>query len=218
MSEESTTPDWVRDCLRRADVSDWRPGGRRHLLGEPVLLCLGSWFPREVYDQGGHLLAEGQPAQSRSGLARVIPGLAPVDLFDVHGDLQFFLSTNKGWDRELFAATAADGREIGTVVLKGEQRGRILIAGTPAGQIRDATASRWGFKTGYRRDDFTVYDANDNRVGRVAQLDSKAQTPLVIEIEQSASETFRALMLIVGAAIRYRGELEGPVPLPRDKH
>jgi hypothetical protein len=90
-------------------------------------------------------------------------------------------------------------------VLKGEQRGRILVAGAPAGQIRDATASRWGLKTGYRRDDFTVYDANDNRVGRVGHLDSKGQTPLVIEIEQSASETFRALMLIVGAAIRFRG-------------
>jgi hypothetical protein len=181
-------------------------------------LCLGSWFPREVYDQGGNLLAEGRTAQSRSGLARVFPGLAPVDLFDVHGQLQFLLSTNKGWDRKLFAATAADGKEIGTVVLKGEQRGRILVAGAPAGQIRDATASRWGLKTGYRRDDFTVYDANDNRVGRVAHLDSKGQTPLVIEIEQSASETVRTLMLIVGAAIRYRGRLEGPTPLPRDKH
>jgi hypothetical protein len=218
MSEESTTPGWVRDGLRRAEVSDWRPGGHGHLLGEPVLLCLGYWFPREVYDQGGNLLAEGRTTQSRSGLARVLPRLASVELFDVHGQLQFVLSTNKPWDRKLFTATAADGREIGTVVSQGKQRGRILVDGAPAGQIMDATASRWGLKTGYKRDDFTVYDANDGRVGRVAQLDSKEQTPLVIEIEQSASETFRALMLIVGAAIRYRRQLEGPAPLPRDKH
>jgi hypothetical protein len=174
------------------------------VFAEPVLVCLaGPFRPLEVYDQRGAMLAFAtQRGDSR--LERLLRSGPRSDIFDIHGQLELRLDTDRTWAPRLFRATSPDGDEIGRVIAAGDGRGSILADGVRVGDLRVPTGV-WGqFGIGGRRGRYTLRDANDSEVGRItSRMFVGRPTCNVIEVEQQASGTLRALVLSASLAVSY---------------
>jgi hypothetical protein len=172
------------------------------VLAEPVLVCIsGEWYPREIYDQHGSLLAFGKHQQTgRHSRLRKLLGSEGVDLLDIHGQTQLGLSAERRWTPRLFKATASDGNEIGAVVATGEGRGSLLAGGATVGRLEPSPAL-----FGRNRGRYNLYDMGSVEVGCITHRTTSFgfTTYHVIEIDHRASETIRALVLAASAAVNY---------------
>jgi hypothetical protein len=168
-----------------------------------VLVCFGGpWYPQEIYDQHGHLLAVREWQQNCSRLQKLFR-CGGVEVLDPRGQTLLGLSTDRAWSPRLFRATAPDGNEIGAVTVAGKGRGSILAARATVGYLKPPHGLWSKLGLGRNRGRYTLYDANDNEVGRITHRTSPLKPYNVIEIDQRASETLRVLVLAASAAVNY---------------
>lgn len=177
------------------------------MLAEPVLVWLSGTLsgPREIYDQTGKLLAfrKRQDSDSRSRIENLL-GWRGVDLLDNSGQTQLHLSPDSFWTPRLFKATAPDGKEIGEVIVAQKGRGSMLAAGATVGCLKRPPGLSSRLDIGHARGRYTLYNADDDEVGRITHRTTWLQGNYnVIEIDDRASETFRALVLAASAAVDF---------------
>jgi hypothetical protein len=212
-SSPRRSQDWVGARVRRVGITEWRPGGRGNVFAEPVLVCVdggsdGDYW-REIYDQHGNLLAStdwpsghGRP----SPLQKLIPGT----YFDIRGQSQISLARDyrhRIGPAHAIKATAPDGHEIGTVAIRGSSRGSIVAAGATVGYLKPPSVLGL-VGLGPNRGRYAVYDAHGRVVGRITRRRGFIEYA-VIEIDQSAAEGLRALMLAASAAVKHWLETRG---------
>ena len=201
----SCSPGWIRARVRRTGITEWRPGGQGSLLAEPVLVCVSgpwyrSWYPQEIYDQHGNLLAFTKRQQSGGRLQKLLRSGSRVDLFDLRGQIQLSSCMDRTWNPCLLTTTGPDGSEIGTVTTSGKRRGLILADG--------ATVGRLEFPPGLvnkvlRRGGYTLYDADGIEVGHIRFSMTALKHCRVIDVDHRASETLRANLFAAAAAVNY---------------
>jgi hypothetical protein len=207
MKSTRRSPDWVRARVRRVGITEWRPGGRGNVFEEPVLVCVnGTDYWREIYDQHGTLVASTDWPSTEGSLSRV-QKLLRADggtYFDIRGRVQLILARDYRHRVGLahaIKATGPDGNEIGTIVIRGAKRGSIVAAGTTVGHLKPPPVVGL-FGLGPNRGRYSVYDANKRAVGRITRRGTWTQCA-VLEIDQAASESLRALMLAASAAVKH---------------
>jgi hypothetical protein len=126
-----------------------------------------------------------------------------VNLLDIGGRTRLSLSKERDlWGLRLVKATAPDGTEIGAVTVERKERGSIVAAGTIVGCVKpmhDGPLGRLGL--GRNRDRYIIYDAAEGEVGRITHRTVWWSTYNVIEIDDRAPESFRALALAASAAV-----------------
>jgi hypothetical protein len=215
MKSPSRSPDWVCARVRRAGISEWRPGGRGTLLAEPVLVCLSSmlWNRRgEIYDQHGKLLASAKARHTDNHSRVAQRGPSTVELLDTSGQPKLSLSRERGrWGvTQLVKATAPDGKEIGAVIAARKERGSIVVAGTTVGCLKPVPGLFNSFGTGRDRNRYTLSDADDNEFGRITyRRIGLYRACCVLEIDARASETMRALALAASDVVNDWQEPKG---------
>lgn len=206
LAPHGRAPAWVRAQAQRARVGEWRSGGRRTLLTEPVLVSWRSGpllFRDEIYDQDGNLIASGSrfkvPEQSR---IRHWLGLDwdVMEFRDPKGNALHRVASD-GWPPRFLSVTAEDGSELGTVALWGKNRGSIRAAGEIVGRVR--RSGRLQQRLGFGRR-FDIYDADDAIVGHVTRTEgSQWSTCNVIDFDERVDSRLRACVLVIDAAVYY---------------
>jgi hypothetical protein len=172
------------------------------VLAEPVLVCVGTPYPRKIYDQGGNLLAIGKRQPNRQRLERPRRDVG-LDIVDVRGipQLRVVFEYSR---RELIVCktTAPDGGELGTIIVTGSKNGSFFAAGAPVGRLQQSLRGWASVGVGRNRKRHAITDSNDNEVGRITFRESLlGEVYNVIEIEQGTSETLRALILAASAFV-----------------
>jgi hypothetical protein len=204
LAPHGRAPAWVRAQAQRAGVGQWRSGGRRTLLTEPVLVSWRSGqlsFRNEIYDQEGNLIASGSrlkvPEQSR--LRRWLSS-DEIEFCDPNGNALNRV-TSDGRNPRFLGVTDNDGRELGTVSLRRKDRGSIRAAGELVGWVR--RSGRLQQRLGFGRR-FDIYDADDAVVGHVTRTEgSQRSTCNVLDFDERVASRLRTCVLAIDAAVCY---------------
>jgi hypothetical protein len=171
------------------------------VFAEPVLVCVsGPWYPREIYDQQGNLLAFTKRQQRDNRIQNLLRSGSKVDLFDIHGRIQLSSRTDRTWNPRLFTTTAPDGSELGTVTATGRESGLIVANGAPLASIRRPPGL---LSVVLHHRGFTLYDADDLEVGHIRFSMTPFKHCRVVDLDHRASESLRANLLAVVAAVNY---------------
>jgi hypothetical protein len=179
-------------------------------LDEPVLVCVSSrrdeeYWP-EIYDQLGNLLASTDSPSGHYGASRVqrVQNLNRGTYFDIRGQAQVSLvgiSKHRIGRAHAIRATAPDTHEIGSVAIRGSRRGSIVARGATIGYLKPPSV--FGLLgLGPNRGRYTVHDQDGRAVGRITRR-HRFIDYAVVEIDPSAAEELRALMLAASVGVKF---------------
>jgi hypothetical protein len=162
---------------------------------QPVLLV----GEKKIHDQDGRLLATFRSAASNPSIFRhMFLGVPRVfEIVDVRDRMVLMVEENSSSSE--FKAMAADGTDIGTVLVKHGWRPRHVFQAADGETIGSLC---W---TGIRK--YSVRDPQDVEVGRITHIPfamiRRRVECNVIEINQGMSGTMRALMLPASKAVSH---------------
>jgi hypothetical protein len=189
----------VQAHVRRAGITERRPGGGGDLFSEPVLVIWHRLGKQEVYDQDGKLLATGRPREKpRTSRIRELFGLVGVEWSTRDGRMLVTVSPDRGGNPRLLTASSPDDAELGTITTAGKQRGAISAGGETVGYLQRPARGRLL----YRGPRFNLYDARHAEVGRVTYERRTARWN-VIEVDVQTAAPLRNLVLAADAAVDY---------------
>jgi hypothetical protein len=190
----------VRARVRRAGITDWRPGGGGGISSEPVLVIWHSFGKHEAYDQHGKQLAIGRPCQQhRASRARRLLEWTGLAWSAPDGRTLLTVSPDRGGNPRLFTASSPDGTELGTVTAAGKQKGRISAAGETVGYLKRPALRRRILPGG---PDFNLCDVRHVEVGRITHERRNARWT-VVEVDGQAAAPLRNLFLAADATVDY---------------
>jgi hypothetical protein len=196
--------DLVRGKIRDAGITEWRLGSGAGVFSEPVLVSWHSARRHELYDQRGKLLATARPEAGGSRVRRWLgsgalvwsmPDGRPLVTVSPDGKL------NPGY----YAASSPDGTELGTVIVKGSEKGSLSVAGEVVGCLK-RPPMRQRLRGNCPK--FYLYDASLVEVGRITHRRRFARWT-VLEVRRQAAQPLRNLLLAADAAVDYWEQPKG---------